>query len=93
MGVLVMTATDAQTRTRELVRDNDIAIDLIAEGSGPLIVMLPSRGRDSEDYDAVAAGSPGPASACCGRSRAASWEAPGRSRASRCTIWRAISPS
>ena len=34
MGVLVMTATDAQKRTRELVRDNDIAIDLIAEGGG-----------------------------------------------------------
>ena len=30
-------------------------IDTIAEGSGPLTVMLPSRGRDSEDYDEVAA--------------------------------------
>lgn len=29
---------------------------MIAEGAGPLIVILPSRGRDSEDYDAVAAG-------------------------------------
>jgi pimeloyl-ACP methyl ester carboxylesterase len=48
--------TNAQTRTRELIRNNDVTIDLIAEGSGPLIVMLPSRGRDSEDYDEVAAG-------------------------------------
>src|SRR5712691_1642887 len=30
--------------------------EVIAEGAGPLIVILPSRGRDSEDFDAVAAG-------------------------------------
>src|ERR1700757_3416458 len=48
--------TNAQLRARELIRNNDVTIDLIAEGSGPLIVMLPSRGRDSEDYDEVAAG-------------------------------------
>ena len=41
---------------RELVSYDDIAIDLIAEGSGPLIVLLPSRGRGSEDFDEVAAG-------------------------------------
>jgi pimeloyl-ACP methyl ester carboxylesterase len=29
---------------------------VIAEGAGPLVVLLPSRGRDSEDYDEVAAG-------------------------------------
>lgn len=29
---------------------------MIAEGAGPLVVILPSRGRDSEDYDEVAAG-------------------------------------
>jgi pimeloyl-ACP methyl ester carboxylesterase len=29
---------------------------MISEGRGPLIVMLPSRGRDSEDFDDVAAG-------------------------------------
>ena len=29
---------------------------MIAEGAGPLVVLLPSRGRDSEDYDEVAAG-------------------------------------
>ena len=46
----------APTRSRALVRSNDAAIDLIAEGSGPPVVMLPSRGRDSEDYDEVAAG-------------------------------------
>ena len=29
---------------------------MIAEGVGPLVVLLPSRGRDSEDYDEVASG-------------------------------------
>jgi pimeloyl-ACP methyl ester carboxylesterase len=43
-------------RTRDIVKFDDVVIDLIAEGSGPLIVMLPSRGRDSEDFDEVAAG-------------------------------------
>ena len=45
-----------QERTRNLVSYDNVAIDLIAEGKGPLIVLLPSRGRNSEDYDAVAAG-------------------------------------
>jgi pimeloyl-ACP methyl ester carboxylesterase len=43
-------------RTREIVRYGAVEIDLVAEGSGPPIVMLPSRGRDSEDFDDVAAG-------------------------------------
>jgi pimeloyl-ACP methyl ester carboxylesterase len=43
-------------RTRELVRSADGEIDVIVEGAGPLIVLLPSRGRDSEDYDEVAHG-------------------------------------
>ena len=42
------------TRSREIVRYDNVEIDLIAEGRGPLIVMLPSRGRDSEDFDDVA---------------------------------------
>jgi len=41
-------------RSREIVRYDNVEIDLIAEGRGPLIVMLPSRGRDSEDFDDVA---------------------------------------
>jgi len=43
-------------RRRELVRYADVVIDVIVEGTGPLIVLLPSRARDSEDYDEVAAG-------------------------------------
>ena len=43
-------------RTRDLVTDGDVRIDVIAEGAGPLVVLLPSSSRDSEDFDAVAAG-------------------------------------
>ncbi len=46
----------ASSRCREVIRYADVQIDLIHEGSGPLIVMLPSRGRDSEDFNDVAAG-------------------------------------
>lgn len=51
-----LAVAQGQPRSRTLVRDGDVRIDLIAEGAGPLVVLLPSRGRDSEDYDAVAAG-------------------------------------
>ncbi len=44
------------SRGREVVRFGDVQVDLIHEGIGPVIVMLPSRGRDSEDFDEVAAG-------------------------------------
>jgi pimeloyl-ACP methyl ester carboxylesterase len=43
-------------RVRQIVASDDARIEVIAEGSGPLVVLLPSRGRDSEDFDAVAAG-------------------------------------
>jgi pimeloyl-ACP methyl ester carboxylesterase len=56
-GAFLMTGiAAAQERTRSLVTYDNVTIDLIAEGRGPLIVLLPSRGRDSEDYDEVAAG-------------------------------------
>ena len=44
----------AQARTREIVRSGPVAIEVIAEGRGPLIVMLPSLGRDSEEFDPAA---------------------------------------
>ena len=43
-------------RTRYFVQHEDTVIEVIAEGAGPLFVMLPSSARDSEDFDAVAAG-------------------------------------
>jgi len=47
---------NAHERTRHLVKYDSVEIDTIAEGRGPLVVLLPSRGRDSEDYDEVAEG-------------------------------------
>jgi len=42
-------------RARHMVRYDNVEIEVIAEGKGPLLVLLPSRGRDSEDYAEVAA--------------------------------------
>jgi hypothetical protein len=44
-----------QSRTRDIVRRDNAAIEVIAEGRGPLVVMLPSLGRDSEEFDPAAA--------------------------------------
>ena len=41
-------------RTRQMVRYENVSIEVIAEGRGPLIVLLPSLGRDSEEFDPVA---------------------------------------
>jgi pimeloyl-ACP methyl ester carboxylesterase len=41
--------------TIECVRDGDVVIETLAEGSGPAVVMLPSLGRDGmEDFDVTA---------------------------------------
>jgi pimeloyl-ACP methyl ester carboxylesterase len=45
----------AGERTREIVVQGDVRIETIAEGSGALLVLLPSSSRDSEDFDDVAA--------------------------------------
>lgn len=42
-------------RHRELLKNGTTAIDVIVDGDGPAIVMLPSSLRDSEDFDEVAA--------------------------------------
>lgn len=41
-------------RTRETIKRDGVSIDLIAEGRGPLVVLLPSLGRDSEEFDPLA---------------------------------------
>jgi pimeloyl-ACP methyl ester carboxylesterase len=41
-------------RTRDVVQRDGVTIEVIAEGRGPLIVLLPSLGRDSEEFDPVA---------------------------------------
>ncbi len=43
-------------RARKFVRYDKVAIDVIIDGEGPAIVLLPSLARDSEDYDEVAEG-------------------------------------
>ena len=44
----------AHQRTRDVIRYGGVAIETIEEGQGPAIVLLPSLGRDSEEFDPVA---------------------------------------
>jgi pimeloyl-ACP methyl ester carboxylesterase len=41
--------------TYDLVSHGEATIEVIRQGSGPLIVLLPSLGRDSEEFDPIAA--------------------------------------
>ena len=54
-AALVDAATAAERRT-ELVRYADVQVEVVAEGDGPAVVLLPSLARDSDDYDQVAEG-------------------------------------
>jgi pimeloyl-ACP methyl ester carboxylesterase len=56
VAMLSVTSAMAQTKSRATMTSGNVKIDVIAEGRGSVIVLLPSRGRDSEDYDEVAAG-------------------------------------
>ena len=49
-------AAVAAERRSETVRYNDVQIDVVVDGSGPAVVLLPSLARDSDDYDEVAEG-------------------------------------
>jgi len=42
------------SRTRKIVPAGEARIEVITEGDGPLLVLLPSSSRDSEDFDAIA---------------------------------------
>jgi pimeloyl-ACP methyl ester carboxylesterase len=46
----------ATERRVELVRYGNVQIEVVAEGAGPAVVLLPSLARDSDDYDQVAEG-------------------------------------
>src|SRR5262249_38075235 len=48
-------AVSAERRS-ELVRYDNIQIEVVVEGQGPAVVLLPSLARDSDDYDEVAEG-------------------------------------
>jgi pimeloyl-ACP methyl ester carboxylesterase len=41
---------------QEIVTYDEVRLEVIAQGSGPLVVMLPSRGRGAEDFDVIAGG-------------------------------------
>ena len=43
------------TPTRSTVRHGDVAIEVLARGKGPLVIMVPSLGRPAEDFDHLAA--------------------------------------
>src|SRR5437764_717863 len=51
--LIVGTATGAVSAERrsELLRYSDVQIEVVAEGAGPAVVLLPSLARDSDDYD------------------------------------------
>jgi pimeloyl-ACP methyl ester carboxylesterase len=55
-SAFMTSAAFSATRTRQIIRYDSVAIDVIIEGQGPAILLLPSLARDSEDYDAVAEG-------------------------------------
>jgi pimeloyl-ACP methyl ester carboxylesterase len=57
-GLMAISSAHAAdtARHRDVLKTGDITLDVIVEGKGDPIVLLPSRGRDSEDYDRVAEG-------------------------------------
>src|SRR5262249_2722231 len=54
MALFMSSSAFSASRTRQTVRYDGVAIDVIVEGEGPAILLLPSLARDSEDYGAVA---------------------------------------
>src|ERR1700750_590645 len=56
MAVVLSTAAMANERRTELVSYKDVQIEVVIDGRGPAIVLLPSLARDSDDYDEVAEG-------------------------------------
>ena len=49
-------AERSSSRTEEIVRSGDVQIEVTAEGDGPSVILLLSRGRDSYEYAPVAEG-------------------------------------
>src|ERR1700690_1001093 len=54
-AALTARANDAATVERNVVSRGDVDIEVLSQGTGPVIVLLPSLGRSGEDYEAVAA--------------------------------------
>ncbi|MFE7420861.1 alpha/beta fold hydrolase [Rhodococcus sp. NPDC057529] len=49
-------ANPSESRTTEFVHTASAVIEVVVEGSGPSVILLPSLGRESYDYDDVASG-------------------------------------
>jgi len=49
IATVLMSADAYAARTRQIIRYDGVAIDVIVDGQGPAIVLLPSLARDSED--------------------------------------------
>jgi pimeloyl-ACP methyl ester carboxylesterase len=47
-------SAEAQSRSQQIVRRDGVTIEVIAEGRGPLILLLPSLGRSADEFDPVA---------------------------------------
>jgi hypothetical protein len=47
-------AQDPSAVERHVVSRDNVDIEVLSQGSGPVLVLLPSLGRSGEDYDAVA---------------------------------------
>jgi pimeloyl-ACP methyl ester carboxylesterase len=54
--ILLGIATARAERASEIVAYDDVRIEVLTEGRGPPVVLLPSRGRAAADFDEVAAG-------------------------------------
>jgi len=50
----VTASAQIDARRRYTLRNGNVTIEVISEGRGPLIVLLPSLGRDSEEFDPIA---------------------------------------
>jgi pimeloyl-ACP methyl ester carboxylesterase len=48
-------AVDPSTVERHIVSRDNVDLEVLSQGSGPVIVLLPSLGRSGEDYEVVAA--------------------------------------
>ena len=73
-----MGATAAVERRTELVRYGEVQIEVVAEGAGPAVVLLPSLARDWTTMTRSPRGWRRRSFSCFDRSRAGSAAAPGR---------------
>ncbi|MBR0784762.1 alpha/beta fold hydrolase [Bradyrhizobium iriomotense] len=56
LALHLATASAAEGPSRHIVDVGSAKIEVTAEGQGPLIVLLPSTGRSSDDFDVLAGG-------------------------------------